>query len=318
MGIKTRKVVIIGAGYVGSHVASSLMLRSIADEIVLIDIDEKKAYAHALDIYDAVSSIEENIVVRTGDYSDCTDADVVVMSVGHYPVPGKTRLEMFDETLAMVQDVVPKLKSSGFNGIVVSISNPADIIADYIRKRLGLPENHVFSTGTSLDSSRLKRVLADASGYNRNSIQAFCMGEHGDSSMVPFSHVYFGGKSFDTMQKEYPDTIGKIEKDNVMNLVRKGGFDIVNGKSRTEFGIGLAACQIIKAILRDEKRIMPVSVALHGQYGWEGVSAGVPCVIGKDGVEEIIEISLAPDEKALFDHSCEVIKGYIEKADKAE
>lgn len=316
MTVKPRKVVIIGAGHVGSHVGSSLILREVADEIIYIDIDKNKAAAHALDQYDSISAMSLNTMVRVGDYSDCADADIVVMSVGLQPVPGKTRLEMFDDTMEILQDVVPKLKNSGFNGIIVSISNPADIIADYIRKRLDLPENHVFSTGTTLDSCRLKRVLSEKTGYNRNSIQAYCMGEHGDSSMVPFSHVYFGGKSFDDMVKENPDTLGKISKDEIIGEVRQGGFDIVNGKSCTEFGIGLAACEIVRAVLRDEKRVMPVSVLLNGQYGQTGVSAGVPCVIGKDGVEEIIEISLTPEEKAAFDHSCDVIKSYIEKADK--
>lgn len=202
MGIKPRKVVIIGAGHVGSHVGSSLMMMNVVDELVFIDIDEKKAQAHALDLYDSVSSLNENISVKVSGYEECADADVVVISAGTQPVPGKKRLQMFDDTMEVLQDIIPKLKNSGFNGIVVSISNPADIIADHIRKRLGLPDNHVFSTGTSLDSSRLKRVLSEKTGYNRNSIQAFCMDEHGDSSMVPFSHVYFGGKSYDDMCKE--------------------------------------------------------------------------------------------------------------------
>ncbi len=318
MGIKTRKVVIIGAGHVGSHVASSLVMRNVADDIVFIDIDKKKAAAHALDIYDSVSSVEENISVRLGDYDDCKYADVVVISAGTQPVPGKKRLQMFDETIEILQDIVPKLKNSGFNGIVISISNPADIVGDYIRKRLDIPENHVFSTGTSLDTSRLKRILSEKTGYNRNSIQAYCMGEHGDSSMVPFSHVSFGGKSFDDMKKAFPDTFGKIDKEQIMAEVRQGGFEIVNGKSCTEFGIALATCSIVKAVLRDEKRIMPVSPLLKGQYGQTGVSAGVPCVIGKDGVEEIIEISLTQDEKELFNHSCDVIREYIAKADERE
>ena len=144
------------------------------------------------------------------------------------------------------------------------------------------------------------------------------MGEHGDSSMVPFSHVSFGGKSFEDMKNDFPDTFGKMDTQEIMACVRQGGFDIVNGKSCTEFGIGLAACEIVKAVLRDEKRVMPVSALLNGQYGQYGVSAGVPCVIGKDGVEEIIEISLTPEEKALFDHSCGVIRGYIEKADNRD
>ncbi|MCJ7854718.1 L-lactate dehydrogenase [Lachnospiraceae bacterium NSJ-143] len=318
MTIKPRKAVIIGAGHVGSHVGSSLVLREVIDELVFIDIDEKKAAAHALDLNDSVSALSTNITVKTGGYNECANADVVVMAVGTQPVPGKKRLQMFDETIEMLQDVVPKLKASGFNGIVVSISNPADIVADYIRKRLGLPESHVFSTGTTLDTCRLKRILSEKTGYNRNSIQAYCMGEHGDSSMVPFSHVSFGGKSFEDMKNDFPDTFGKMDTQEIMACVRQGGFDIVNGKSCTEFGIGLAACEIVKAVLRDEKRVMPVSALLNGQYGQYGVSAGVPCVIGKDGVEEIIEISLTPEEKALFDHSCGVIRGYIEKADNRD
>ncbi|MCI1958466.1 MAG: L-lactate dehydrogenase [Clostridia bacterium] len=315
MSDKSRKVVILGAGHVGSHVGMSLMCQGIADKIIYIDTDEAKAYAQALDLNDATGSVGKRVEIRTGDYSDCTDADVVVCAIGSEPVPGKKRLDMFDETLQMAKTIVGPLKESGFNGILVSISNPADIIADFIRKRVGLPKNKVFSTGTALDSNRLRRVLYEKTGIDRNSIQAFCMGEHGDSSMVAFSRVYMGGRSLMELMKENPDTLGKIDFDEIIEEVHTSGFKIVSGKHSTEFGIGLVCCEIIKAVFCDQKKIMAVSPLLDGEYDQHGVHAGVPCVIGKDGIEKIIEMPLLPNEKAAFNHSCDVIRGYIKKAD---
>jgi len=316
MSDKTRKVVILGAGHVGSHVGMSLICHEVADKIIYIDTNEEKAYSQALDLNDCTGSAGRRIEVRTGDYSDCADADIIVCAIGSEPVPGKKRLQMFDETIQMAKTVVGPIKESGFNGILISISNPADIIADFIRKRTGLAKNHVFSTGTALDSNRLRRVLWEKTGVDRNSIQAFCMGEHGDSSMAPFSRVYLGGRSLFELMSENPDTLGKLDLDEIIDEVHTSGFRIVKGKHSTEFGIGLVCCEIIKAILCDQKKIMAVSAFLDGEYGQSGVHAGVPCVLGKDGIEKIIEIPMLPNEKEAFGRSCGVIRSYIEKADK--
>ena len=273
--VKNGKIVIIGAGHVGSHCGLSLMMQGLADEIVYIDIDKNKAAMQALDLDDMASNLDRDFTVRAGDYSDCADAHIVVMAAGKSRLPGQTRLDMFDDSIKMMNTIVGPLKESGFHGILISISNPADIIADFLRKRLGLPRNQVFSTGTSLDSARLRRMLSEITGVSRHSIQAYCMGEHGDSQFIPVSHIQIGGIPVKEYLSIHP----------------------VEGKGCTEFGIGAVLSNITRAVMHDEKRILPVSVLLEGEYGEQGIPAGVPCVIGKNGVEEILEISLTEKEK---------------------
>ena len=213
-------------------------------------------------------------------------------------------------------DLIGMIKESGFHGILISISNPADIIADFLRKRLGLSRSQVFSTGTSLDSARLRRMLSEITGVSRHSIQAYCMGEHGDSQFIPVSHIQIGGipvKEYLSIHPEYRD---KMDFDKISAEDKVCGFHIVEGKGCTEFGIGAVLSNIARAVMHDEKRILPVSVLLEGEYGEQGVPAGVPCVIGKNGVEEILEISLTEKEKEQLHNSCNVIRGFVEKADQ--
>lgn len=314
--VENGKIVIIGAGHVGSHCGLSLMMQGLATEIVYIDIDKNKAAMQALDLDDMASNLDRDFTVRAGDYSDCADAHIVVMAAGKSRLPGQTRLDMFDDSIKMMNTIVGPLKESGFHGILISISNPADIIADFLRKRLGLPRSQVFSTGTSLDSARLRRMLSEITGVSRHSIQAYCMGEHGDSQFIPVSHIQIGGipvKEYLSIHPEYRD---KMDFDKISAEDKVCGFHIVEGKGCTEFGIGAVLSNITRAVMHDKKRILPVSVLLEGEYGEQGIPAGVPCVIGKNGVEEILEISLTEKEKEQLHNSCNVIRGFVEKADQ--
>lgn len=313
---QTRKIVIIGAGHVGTHCALSLMLQQEVDELVFIDIAEEKARMQALDLDDASSNLPHRVRVRAGDYADCADAQIIIMAAGKSRLPGQTRLDMFDDSIAIMNSIVGPLKNSGFDGILISISNPADIVADFLRKRLDLPKNQVFSTGTSLDSARLRRILSEILGIDRHSIQAFSMGEHGDSQMVPASHITICGSPLSLYAAEHPQLANKLDTLYLSEQVREAGMQVVRGKNCTEFGIGMACCDIVKAIFRDEQRILPVSTLLEGEYGQRGIHAGVPAIIGKNGVERILELPLTPDEQSLFVHSCDVIRGFSERADQ--
>ena len=279
-----RKVVIIGAGHVGSHCGYTLAHSGITDEIVLVDVDKDKAYAQALDIADSVSFCERETVVRSGDYKDCEDAAIVVIAIGEARKPGQTRLDMLGRSVEMLKELLAQLSPYKISGIVVTITNPADIVADFVRKGLGLERNKVFGTGTLLDTARLIRTLSEESGVSRNSIQAF---------------------SFD----EY-----NISKEKVLEATRQIGMTIIEGKKSTEFGIGRALTEMAACILRDEKKIMPASVLLQGEYGQYDVHCGVPCLIGKNGIEKIIELPLTEEEQEMLNRSCEIIKQHIETA----
>ncbi len=309
--LSNRKIVIIGAGHVGSHCAYALAIRGICNEIVLIDIDAIKAKSHAMDIADSVCFLETSPIVRTGDYKDCEDADIIVISAGVPRLPGQTRLDTLGASVECIKDVVAHLNKVKMNGIIITISNPADIIADYVRKGTGLPKNRVFSTGTSLDTARMRRIVGDLCNVDPHSVVGFAMGEHGDSAMVPFSHLTIFGKNYQELKKEKPEKYGTLDENMITEQTHLRGMDIINGKGSTEFGIGYVLADMAKAVLMDEHRVLPASVLLEGEYGQSDVHAGVPCVIGRNGIEEIIELSLTKEEKALFDNSCDVIRKHI-------
>lgn len=311
-----RKIVIIGAGHVGSHVAMALCFQGTCDEIVFIDKDNAKAVSNCYDVADACLFLGSTTKISVGDYNDCKDADIIVISIGMPRKPGQTRLEMLDDSIIMLKDVIDHLKPIDYKGIIISITNPADIIAHYARKHLGLPRERCFSTGTSLDTARLKRTVSELADIDRKSVTTCAIGEHGDSSFVPFSTLTLGGKNYKELQEAKPDKYGNLTEDFVLERTRYIGYDIINGKGSTEFGIGAACADICKAIFHDEKRVIPASVLLEGEYGMRDVSCGVPCVIGRNGIEDIIELPLNEKEKEQLAYTCKVIRENIERAEK--
>lgn len=314
MGIKTRKVVIVGAGHVGSHCAFALASHGACDEIVLVDIDQEKAHSQAVDVTDAVVYLPHHVSARAGELADCRDADIVVIAAGPLPMPNQTRLDTLDATLAVMNQIIEPLVQSGFNGIILSISNPCDVIAHYLHKKTGFPSHRVIGTGTALDSARLRRILAGELHLDQKSIQAYSMGEHGDSQMVPWSHVSIGGKPLLKWMTEKPQTYGKLDLPDLVKRTAYAGWVVLNGKGSTEFGIGTALTELVKTIFHDERKILPCSVLLQGQYGQQDVYASVPALIGKDGVADILEIDLTAAEQAAFDHTCAILKDYIRRS----
>lgn len=314
--LEKRKVVIIGAGHVGSHVAMALCFQGTCDEIVFIDKDNAKAVSNCYDVADACLFLGSTTKISVGDYNDCKDADIIVISIGMPRKPGQTRLEMLDDSIIMLKDVIDHLKPIDYKGIIISITNPADIIAHYARKHLDLPRERCFSTGTSLDTARLKRTVSELADIDRKSVTTCAIGEHGDSSFVPFSTLTLGGQNYKELQEAKPEKYGKLTEEFVLERTRYIGYDIINGKGSTEFGIGAACADICKAIFHDEKRVIPASVLLEGEYGMKDVSCGVPCVIGRNGIEDIIELPLNEKEKEQLAYTCKVIRENIERAEK--
>jgi len=314
--LKTRKVVIVGAGHVGSHVALALIQSGEADDIVLIDILQDKAAAQALDLDDGISGAFTgmNPIIRAGGYEELADADILVMAFGRSRRPGETRLDMFDDSIKMANEVLSHLKKVDFQGIMISISNPADIICEYIRRKMNWTRNRCFCTGTSLETYRLLRVISAATGYSRRSIQGFCMGEHGNSSFIVWSHIFINGKPFIELLAERPE-LSKLSLDDLQISVKKAGDKEIDGKGCTEFGIANVALMLIRAIFHDQKLVWPCSTALNGEYGQKDVAAGVPCVIGKNGMEEILEMPLTAEEEQKFADSCDIIRGFLDRAE---
>ena len=292
-------IAVVGAGHVGSHVARALAAGGITDEIILIDKLADKAAAQAMDISDALSYPPGSITVRTGDYADCADADITIVAIGKAREPGQTRLDLLGDSVRIAHELAGQLRMTGVGGILVSITNPCDIIAGCLKQLLGLDRFRAFGTGTLLDTARLTRVLSEQTGAPRQAVKACVMGEHGDSSMIPFSALRIG----DNPASEAPG----FDAAQALCRTHSVGMDIIEGKGSTEFGIGQATAFLCRAILDDAKLTLPLSVSLEGEYGLSGINCGVPCVVGREGIERIIELPMTEDEREALLASAAVL-----------
>jgi len=314
MSIKTRKIAIVGAGHVGSHCGFSLVTQGVCDELLMIDIDEAKAYSQALDLADAVAYLPHHVKIKSANLLECSDCDMIVISAGPLPKENQTRLDTLSSTIEVIDTIIPPIIESGFDGIFIVISNPVDVVANYIHKVSGFDKRKVIGTGTCLDSSRLRRLISSEIDIAQHSIQAYSMGEHGDSQMVPWSHVYVGCKPLLSLIAENPDTYGRLDLKALVERTARSGWDVLLGKGSTEFGIGTTLAEVVKTIYHDEQKVIPVSTLLQGEYNQQDVYASVPAIVGKEGVQSIIEINLTPDEVEQFNQSCTILKDYNKKS----
>lgn len=306
MALSRRKIGIIGAGHVGSHGGYALISQGLAEEIVYIDVDREKAAAQALDLFDASTYLERTVRVYAGDYADIADADILIVAAGPLPdmKAGQTdRQQTLGATVEILKDIIPKIKASGFNGIIINISNPADVVAHYLQEKLAWNPKRILSTSTTLDSARVRRAISEATGYDQKSITAYALSEHGETQFVPWSVVTVAGKPLLELVKEQPERFGKLDLEEIALRAKKAGWIILGGKGSTEFGIGASIANVVKAIYGDENRILPVSTLLNGEYGYRDVFASVPCRLNNEGIAEVIELNLTSEEKTKFDAS---------------
>ena len=309
--MKTRKVGIIGLGHVGAHVAYSLAIQGIADELVLVDMKEQKLASEVQDLRDAVAYMPHRVTINGGDFADLGDCDVIVNSVGKIELlETHDRLTEMDFTIAAVRGYVDKIKASGFNGVLINITHPCDIVTRELALGLGLPKGRVFGTGTGLDTSRLLSALARQTGIDHKSITAYMLGEHGNLQFAPWSCVSFRGMPLDKWAET--DEKFRFDREALKKESIGGGWVTYAGKQCTEYGICTTAARMVSIVLHDEKAIMPASMELDGEYGETGLFVGVPCVIGKDGVEQVIELPLTDEEKATFHACCEGVRKNME------
>lgn len=313
---KKRSVGIIGTGHVGAHTAYSIAIQGIADEIILVDINREKANSERQDIFDSLSFLPHKFEVHTGDYKDLGSCDVIINAAGKVDIliNNNDRLQEMRYTISAVNNFADKVMSSGFNGIIISVSNPCDVVARQFAKLSGLPRGHVMGTGTALDTARLLSALARITGINTKSICAYVMGEHGASQMAAWSAVSFGGKSLDSLAKF--DAKFQFDRKAVQIEAREAGWVTFAGKNCTEYGICSAAAKLTDAVLHDEKIIMPVSAELSGEYGENDIFIGVPALIGANGVEKVIELDLSPEDLSEFKKCCADVRENIRHAEK--
>lgn len=289
MAIGRTKVAIAGCGAVGSALAFGLAQSHICDDIMLIDIDKRKAWADACDIRHSIAFSPYRMKVTDGDYSMCGDVDIVVLALS-CAYSGTSREDMIGSTGTVISTVVPEIMQSGFNGIFVVITNPVDTVTYMVKKLSGLPESRVIGTGTLLDSARLRYCIAERLACDVREVDASFFGEHGPSQFVPWSCVRVGGKE-----------ISKILTESELAQTERTALELkqsVTGiKGAAVFGIASVALQIVKAVLTDGNTEMPVSVTLKGEYGLSGMSLGVPARIGSGGISSVCVYDLTASER---------------------
>ena len=311
MSFKDSKVVIVGCGNVGSTTAYTIINQGLAEEIVLIDVNKDKSYAEALDMAHSIYFMNRNINIHAGEYSDCKDADIVIITASApMPKDSSSRLDMLAPSITIIKSIVSSVMESGFNGIFLIISNPVDIMTYMVYKMSGLPKNQVIGSGTNLDSARLCCELADMYDLDSKSVSAYVCGEHGDSEIVSWHSAVIGGKSVENVMKDNPDRTKNITREDLQKQTIKAGWDIFNRKGNTCYGIAASAAAICKSILFNENHIYPVTVGLSGQYGIKNAWLSVPTIIDRTGAKEIVEIRLDPDEEKALRHSAELLESF--------
>ncbi len=311
MSFKDSKVVIVGCGNVGSTTAYTIINQGLAEEIVLIDVNKDKSYAEALDMAHSIYFMNRNINIHAGEYSDCKDADIVIITASApMPKDSSSRLDMLAPSIKIIKSIVSSVMESGFNGIFLVISNPVDIMTYMVYKMSGLPKNQVIGSGTNLDSARLCCELADMYDLDSKSVSAYVCGEHGDSEIVSWHSADIGGKSVENVMKDNPDRTKNITREDLQKQTIKAGWDIFNRKGNTCYGIAASAAAICKSILFNENHIYPVTVGLSGQYGIKNAWLSVPTIIDRTGAKEIVEIRLDPDEEKALRHSAELLESF--------
>ena len=301
-----RKAVIIGAGFVGAACSFSLMQSGLFSELVLIDSDRNRAEGEALDISHGVP-FAKPIKIYAGDYDDIKNASVLIITAGASQKEGETRLDLVKKNINIFKTIVPEITKRAFNGIILVVANPVDILTTVTVKLSGLPANRVIGSGTVLDTARLKYELGNYLNVDSRSVHAYIIGEHGDSEITAWSGVNISGvplKKFCEMRgyTNYEETMKKIAEN-----VKNSAYEIISKKKATYYGIAMTVKRICEAIVRDEKSIMPISSYIQGDYGINDISLSMPAIVGKDGVETLVPIQLSDEELALLKKSADTL-----------
>lgn len=310
--IGNRKIVLVGTGFVGMSMAYSLLTQRGIDELVLVDVNKDKAEGEAMDLSHGLPyAANSKMVIKSGGYEECADASVIVITAGAAQKPGQTRLELTAINTQIMKGISEEIKKSGFNGVIVVASNPVDIMTYVVQKVTGLPTNQVFGSGTMLDTARLRYMIGKYLDVNPNNVHGYIMGEHGDSSFISWTNSYIGSKSL----LELLDEQGKGLEDllEIYNEVRDAAYEIIDKKQATYYGIGLSLNRLVAAILNNEDLILSVSAYQNGEYGQKGLYIGVPAVVSRDGIRDILKLPLNEVDQCKFDQSCENIENIIKE-----
>lgn len=302
------RVVLIGAGDVGVAYAYALINQGLVHELSIIDINEQKVTGEVMDLNHGVVWAPTPTRVTVGAYADCADADLVVITAGAAQHPGETRLDLVDRNIAIFRTIISQVMETGFSGRFLIATNPVDVMTYATWKFSGLPSERVIGSGTVLDSARLRFMLGELYNVSPASVHASIIGEHGDSELPALSSANIAGAPLARDLEE-----GKREEiERIFNDTRTAAYKIIDAKGSTSYGIGMALARITRAILRDEYAALPVSTMLNGQYGIDDLFIGVPAIVGRSGIKQVVELELSNSERKALAKSAQTLAEVID------
>ena len=307
------KITIIGAGSVGSTIAYTLSNEDIASEIVMIDINKKKVAGEAMDIIQG-ASFRDPISVIAGDYNDAADSDIVIITSGIARKPGQSRIELTQTNVDILKGITPEIVKAAPNPLYIIVSNPVDIMTYVFTKISGLPEKQIIGSGTLLDTARLRYALSEHFDIAQRNIHAYVLGEHGDSSFVPWSIAKISGASVDDyakMMKNYGMDFDVLDKDNMTEYAHKSGGKIIENKGATFYAVSVSVCRLCSLLLSAHNSISTVSTMLHGEYDIDDVCLSIPNLVGPEGATGKVPVPLTDEETEKLRHSAKVLKDVI-------
>ncbi|MCG1022642.1 L-lactate dehydrogenase [Sutcliffiella horikoshii] len=306
------RVALIGTGFVGSSYAFALLNQGVTEELVLIDLNKEKSEGDAMDLNHGIAFAPTPTRIWYGDYKDCQNADIVVICAGANQKPGETRLDLVEKNTKIFKSIVDKVMGNGFDGIFLVATNPVDILTYATWKFSGLPKERVIGSGTILDTARFRYVLGDYFQVDARNVHAYIIGEHGDTELPVWSKADIGGKPIlELMAKQE-----KYKEEDLNELfvsVRDAAYHIIERKGATYYGIAMGLVRLTKAILQNENSILTVSAFLNGEYDSEDIYIGVPAIVNRNGIREILELDLNEKESEQFRHSVKVLKEIKDK-----
>lgn len=309
--LNSRKVAIVGCGFVGSASAFALMESGLFSEMVLIDADQNKAEGEALDISHGLP-FAKPMQIYAGGYEDITDASIIVVTAGAGQKPGETRLDLVKKNVGIFQSIIPQIAKYNKDGILLIVANPVDILTYTAAKLSGFPENRVFGSGTVLDTARFKYLLGEHLSVDSRTVHACIIGEHGDSEIAVWSSANVSGIPIN----EFCEMRGHFEHEASMQRiaenVKNSAYEIIEKKKATYYGIAMSVKRICEAIVRDEKSILPISSIQHDNHGISDIALSMPAIVGRDGVECTVPISLSKEEEDKLKESAKTLKEVLD------
>ena len=302
MAINPRKAAIIGCGFVGASIAFRFLQQGLFSHLVLLDANQEKAEGEAMDLSDGLP-YGTAMDISAGTYDDIADCALVVITAGANQKPGETRLDLIGRNTAIMQSILKEITARDFGGILLIVSNPVDVLTYAAQRLSGYPRERVIGSGTVLDTARLKQLLGEELGVDSRNVHAFIIGEHGDSELAVWSEANVSGLDLESFCRIRGRALESRDMPRMYRQVRDSAYEIIKRKGATYYGIAMAVARIAECVMKDERAILPVSVVLGGQYGLRDLALSIPSIVGRRGVEQILEIPLADGEREALNAS---------------